>query len=404
MTSSEFKAVLSLSIISSLRMIGLFMVLPLFALYAIQFPHATPTLVGLSMGIYGLTQAIFQIPFGTLSDHYGRKPIITIGLLIFVVGSIICAHATSIYLLMFGRALQGMGAVGGTLLAFLADLTQLKERTKAMAIAGISIGASFSIAMVLGPLLNTWFSVSQLFYISSFTGLFAILLLYTIVPPAPPMEFIEKGGLLKLLLMPGLFRLNAGIFILNAIFTATFVVLPINLVKLLNVNAQSQWHYYLPSLLVAGVFSLICLSIAERKKQIREFFLISIIAIAISMLLFCLAPSNAFTVFLALFLLFGGYSILSSFLPSLVSRAAPAAYKGSALGLYSCGQFSGIFVGGFIGGWLNSQFSYPGVFLFCFSLSLLWFFMSFSMQKNGYAAESQSDFIQPFEQVQSESS
>lgn len=401
MTHTEKRAVLSLSGVMSLRMIGLFMVLPLFAIYATQLPFATDTLVGLAIGVYGLSQAIFQIPFGALSDKFGRKPVITFGLIIFIFGSLLAASAHSIYILLIGRTLQGIGAVGGSLLALVADLTRENQRTKAMALAGISIGASFTLAMVIGPLLTKWFAINQLFYIAALCGVVAIAMLYTLVPPAPTIKQTEDNKTFwALLQMPELLSLNFGILVLHAIFTATFVVLPINLLHLAGINTQSQWHFYVPALFIACFVSLFCMGYAERKDLIKPFFLSGIFAIACAIYIFWDRATNISDTFFALSLFFSGFSLLEAFLPSMVSRAAPAQHKGSALGLYSCAQFCGIFIGGSLGGWLHSQFNFSGVYLFCLSLSFVWFIIALFTRK--LERKQQPDFIALKEQLQSE--
>jgi MFS family permease len=405
MTSLERRAVFGLSSILSLRMIGLFMVLPIFTLYATQLPGATPTLVGLALGIYGLAQALFQIPFGALSDRYGRKPIILIGLIIFSFGSLLAAFSHSILLMILGRALQGVGAVGSTLLAMVADFTSEKQRTKAMAIAGITIGFSFSLAMFVGPILMQWMAVNQLFYIAAGLGVIAIVVLYTAVPTpaasaASEVARIKERSdgsadapslhpLTRLLTTPSLAKLNLGIFILHAIFTASFIVIPINLYHLAGLAANKQWTLYLPTLLIAFILTLACIGFAERKKQIKPFFLSSIAALGIADVCLWLNPSSLRFTAIGLGLFFTAFSILEAFLPSLVSRLAPPAQKGSALGLYSCAQFSGIFIGGIVGGWFYGKFSFPGVYLFCLFLSLCWLTLAL-------------DFIRPQEQLQSE--
>lgn len=402
MTDTEKKAVFSLASIMSLRMIGLFMVLPLFALYAAQLPNATDTLIGLAIGIYGLSQAVFQIPFGALSDKFGRKPIITFGLSIFIIGSLLAASAHSIYMLLIGRALQGIGAVGGSLLALIADLTRENQRTKAMALAGISIGASFTLAMIIGPLLSKWMAVNQLFYIAAACGVIAITMLYTLVPAAPTIKCSkESQNFWALLQMPELLSLNFGILVLHAIFTATFVVLPINLLHLAGISAQSQWQLYVPTLFIACIISLFCMSYAERKNLVKPFFLLGIAAVAIAISIFWLRPKNISDLSLALCLFFSGFSLLEAFLPSMVSRTAPVQHKGSALGLYSCAQFCGIFIGGSFGGWLNGHFNFSGVYLFCLSLSIAWFIIALSTRRLERKT-TQPDFIPQEEQLQSE--
>lgn len=404
MTRTELRAVLSISSIMSLRMIGLFMVLPMFALYAQQLNGATPILIGLAMGIYGLAQALLQIPFGMISDHLGRKSVIAAGLAIFALGSLLCAIAHSIEMMIIGRTLQGVGAIGGTLLAMMSDLTREEQRTKAMAIAGITIGASFMLAMLIGPVLAGWFAVNGLFYLAAGLGILTIILLYSIVP-SPKEEHWhadtepELHSLMQLLFMPALARLNSGIFILHALFTASFVVIPISLLHTAGLSADNQWHFYVPALLVAFITSFYCIGRAERKKQIRGYFIGGIVVIACAQLLLWIAASwiaspayALFAMTIALCLFLAGFSLLEAFLPSLVSRTAPAARKGSAMGIYSCSQFLGIFAGGALGGWLYGQFGFSGVYLFCLILSLCWLFIAFGINP---------DFIRRKEPLQS---
>lgn len=384
MTATEKRAVISLSSILALRMVGLFMALPIFSLYAKKLAGATPLLIGISIGIYGLSQALFQIPFGALSDRFGRKPIIAIGLLIFAIGSLIAALADSMLCMILGRALQGVGAIGSTILAMMSDLTREEHRTKAMAISGITIGISFSLAMLLGPILSQWMKVNELFYIAMFLGIVAIILLYTIVPTPQTLLWRrdtqpELHSFLTLLTSSELAKLNIGIFILHAIFTASFVAIPISLSQY-GLTADHQWTFYLPSLLIAFVASLICIGLAERKKQIKPYFIIGIIALISSEILFCLKINYSLSIFLGLIFFFSGFSLLEAFMPSLISRTAPAARKGSALGIYSCSQFFGIFIGGVFGGWLYGQFNSLGVYIFCITLALFWLVIAFFMR------------------------
>ncbi len=389
MTVAEKHAVISLSSIMGLRMIGLFMVLPVFALYAQQLSGATPTLIGVAMGIYGLSQALFQIPFGSLSDRLGRKPIILVGLLIFIIGSLLAGFAHSITLMIIGRALQGVGAVGSTILALLADLTREEHRTKSMAIAGMTIGLSFSIAMVLGPVLTKWLAVNSLFFLAAGFGLIGILLLYTSVPTPIDVRWHrdtepEWNAFFKLLITPDLAKLNIGIFLLHAIFTASFIVIPISLDHFASLSANRQWLVYLPTLLVAFVLAIVCIGMAERKRQLKPYFAAGIVALAIAECLLWLAPTNRLLIITALSLFFAGFSLLEAFLPSLISRTAPITRKGTALGIYSCAQFLGIFMGGVLGGWLYGKFGFLGVYVLCIFLALFWLALTYRMQPPRY--------------------
>lgn len=390
MTIIERKAVLSLSTILSLRMLGLFMVLPVFSLYATGLSGATPTLVGLAVGVYGLTQAIFQLPFGALSDHVGRKKIIALGLMIFALGSIIAAESHSISGMILGRALQGAGAVGSTIMAMIADLTSEKHRTKAMAISGMTIGFSFSLAIMLGPIFIKWIDVSGIFWLAAALSVIAIIILITLVPQpktvawhadAEP-ELHHSSEIFK---NTSLMRLNAGVFLLHAIFTASFVILPISLQKLAGLNGDQQWLLYLPILLIAFALTLPCIIIAETKRLIKEFFISAVFVLGISELLFWIFARHLLLSAVSLLLFFTAFSLLEAFLPSLVSRTAPPARKGTALGIYSCSQFMGIFAGGALGGWLYGTFSLTHVYLFCMILAIIWLAIAFNMKKLQYA-------------------
>lgn len=385
MTNTERKAVFSLSAIMGLRMIGLFMVLPLFSLYAHQLIGATATLIGVAMGIYGLSQAVFQIPFGYLSDKVGRKPIIFIGLLIFCLGSLVAGFATHMIPMIIGRALQGIGAVGSTILAMMADLTRENQRTKSMAIAGITIGFSFSVAMFVGPVLTQWMSVNHLFYLASGFGFIGMLVLY-FATPTPALTTWHRDAepefksFFQLLIHPELAKLNIGILILHAIFTASFVVIPISLQHYLALPSSDQWKIYLPTLLGSFVISLACIGMAERKGKLKPYFIGGILSLLVASLLMSFFPANLSLMVLGLSAFFGGFSLMEAFLPSLISRTAPADRKGSAMGVYSCSQFLGIFVGGVLGGWLYGKFSFSGVYFFCATLSLFWLIIAMIMQ------------------------
>jgi predicted MFS family arabinose efflux permease len=391
MTSRERRGVLSLASIMSLRLLGLFMILPVFALYAHDLAGSTPLLIGMAMGIYGLTQALFQIPFGMLSDHVGRKPVILAGLLIFILGSVIAALSHSIHWMIIGRALQGAGAVGSTIIAMIADLTREEQRTKAMAINGITIGLSFSIAMVLGPVFAAWIEVGGIFWLATGFSALAILLLYTAVPnpvhstwhsDAEP----EPAQFFTLLKEPQLARLNLGVFFLHAIFTASFVVIPISLLKHAGIAAEHQWSLYVPALTIAFALSLTLIGIAEKKRKIKSFFLAGIIILAVAEIVLARFSTSVFLSGLGVMLFFTAFSLLEAFLPSWVSRAAPKARKGTALGIYSCSQFLGIFIGGSLGGWLYGVFGLLHVYLFCVALALLWMTVAFGMKSPLYTA------------------
>lgn len=388
MTPTERRAASSLATVMALRMLGLFMILPVFSLYASQLEGATPTLIGLGMGIYGLTQGLFQIPFGTLSDHYGRRKIIVLGLIIFTIGSVISGIADSMTGMIIGRALQGMGAVGSTIIAMIADLTRPEQRTKAMAISGMTIGMSFTLAMILGPVLANWIN---LFWLASLFGIFGIILLFTWVPTptvnpawhseAEP-DVTQFSSILK---DTELMRLNLGIFLLHAVFTASFVIIPLSLQNLLGLVGEQQWKFYLPTLILGFLLSVPFIITAEKKRRLKPFFLGAIATLGIAELLLWFFAQNLLLSAVSLLLFFAAFSLLEAFLPSLVSRTAPPSRKGTALGIYSSSQFLGIFVGGTLGGWLYGTLGLTHVYLFCVVLTGLWFVVAFGMKKPQYS-------------------
>ncbi len=394
MNAIERRAVFSLSTILCLRMLGLFMVLPLFALYTSHLSGATPFLIGLSMGIYGLVQALLQIPFGTLSDHVGRKKIIALGLCIFAMGSMIAALSHTIWGMLLGRTLQGAGAVGSTIIALIADLTRTTQRTKAMAISGVTIGLSFSLAMVIGPISAAWIQVSGIFWLAALLSIIAIVLLFTLVPTPKPTRnnlLIKNESpsqqFLALLKHTELRRLNSGIFLLHLLFTASFVAIPISLQTLAGLNSNQQWMLYIPILIISFLSAIGCIMVAEKKHCVKPFFIGSIILIGIAEFLLWIFAHHLLLSALSLLLFFSAFSLLEAFLPSLVSRAAPPTHKGMALGIYSCSQFLGIFAGGTLGGWLYGAFGLTSIYLFCTILTLVWSAIAFNMKNPQYSIQ-----------------
>jgi len=333
------------------------------------------------MGIYGLTQASLQIPFGFLSDHLGRKKIIVFGLFIFMMGSIIAACSHSIMGVIIGRALQGAGAIGSATLALIADFTSEQQRTKAMAIAGISIGFSFVLAMILGPVLSPFIHLKGIFWLAAGLGGIAIFLLLTAVPQSYTLSWHpdaepELTQFFSLLKQGELLRLNIGIFILHAVLTASFVVLPISLETFTHINHAEQWKVFLPALIFAFVLVIPAIMLAEKKQAIKSFFLGAIALLGCSEYLFYLFAKNVLLSTLSLLLFFTAFSILEAFLPSLVSRTAPAARKGTALGIYSCSQFLGIFIGGLLSGWIYGKLGLTAVYVLCMIFIMVWFIVT----------------------------
>jgi len=384
MIAAEWRAAGALAGIYALRMLGLFLVLPVLALAARDFNGATPLLIGVAVGIYGLTQAALQIPFGFASDRFGRKRIIAAGLLLFVAGSALAAVADSILVLILGRALQGAGAIAAALMALAADLTRDGVRTRVMAIIGISIGASFSLALVVGPVVNAWFELAGLFWLAAGLGLLALLLLYTVVP-TPRVERVHRDArpsgtqLRAVLANATLLRLNGGIFVLHMIMTATFVAAPLALYAA-GLAAASHWEVYLP--VFGGSLALMgpLVMLAERRDRTRPVFIVALALIAVAHAGLGVYGDTVVGIGLALLLFFAGFNVLEASLPALVSRAAPVAQKGTAMGVYSTCQFLGAFIGGVGAGLLEGIGGPPLVFAALAVAAAGWLFVARSMR------------------------
>ncbi|MDE2460607.1 MAG: MFS transporter [Gammaproteobacteria bacterium] len=383
MTGAERRASLSLAGIFSLRMLGLFMIYPVFAPWAQRLPDATAMTIGLALGIYGLAQALLQIPFGFLSDRIGRKRVIAAGLVLFVIGSAIAALSPSIYGIVLGRLLQGAGAVGSAVLALAADLTRAEHRTKAMAIIGMTIGAAFGLAVVVGPVLNGWIGVRGIFWLTAILAALGILVLYALVPreasrqvhaDAEPVPALFK----RVLADRELQRLDLGIFIQHAVLTASFLSVPFVL-RQSGIVLHDQWVVYLPVLVVSVIFLVPLIMLAERGRM-KAVFLGSVLLLVAAQLMLLFSRASLPLVLAALVVFFTGFNVLESVLPSLISRRAPADAKGTAMGLYSSSQFLGIFAGGALGGWIEGVWGLDGVFGFCAVLAALWCVVALFMQ------------------------
>ena len=370
-------------------MLGLFMILPVFSLYAEGLEGVTPALIGITLGIYGLAMALLQIPFGMLSDRFGRKPIIATGLVLFAIGSVVAGMADSIWGVIIGRAIQGSGAIAAAMMALLADLTREEERTKAMAMMGGSIGMSFTLALILGPFLNELIGVNGIFWLTAGLAIAGIGILYYLVPDPQHTRFhrdVETvPDQLKMILSnTQLIRLDLGIMIQHAVMMAMFTVLPFVLRDNLNMQSSEHAWFYLPVLLlsVLGMFPLIIM--AERKRKVKQVFVACIALLAVAEIMLGTAHQSLFAVTLGMMLFFLAFNVLEASLPSLVSRLAPADSKGTAMGVYSTSQFFGIFVGGAGGGLLYSYFGITSVFYACAVAAALWFAFAISMQAPAY--------------------
>jgi len=389
MTPHEKKAVSSLASIYALRMLGLFMILPVFALYAEQLEGMTPFLVGLAIGIYGLTQAILQIPFGMLSDRLGRKPMIILGLLIFAVGSVVAAMSDSIYGVILGRAIQGAGAIAAVIMALTSDLTREEHRLKAMAVIGMSIGMSFAFALVAGPLLDQWIGVDGIFWLTAVMAILGIVVLMSIVPTPAKSRFHRDTepvpALFKSVLKDRqLLRLDFGILVLHMMLTATFVVMPLALRDFAGLAAADHWYVYFPVLVIALGLMVPFIIIAEKKRKMKQVFVGAIAGLIVAELLLVFAYQNLYGIVAALLIFFVAFNTLEASLPSLVSKTVKPDRKGTAMGIYSSSQFFGAFIGGALGGWLHGEFGIEAVFMMSASLAVLWFIAAMTMQNPSY--------------------
>jgi len=374
MTATERRTAMALAAAFFLRMLGLFMVLPVLALYADSLPGATPLYVGLALGLYGFSQAALQIPFGRWSDRVGRKPVIAVGLAIFTLGGVVAAFAEHIFTVIVGRTLQGAGAVSGATLALAADLTRPEQRTKTMAIVGISIGFAFPLAFVIGPLIDAHYGLRGVFLSAAFAGVGALLLVIFAVPKAPPTQEIvvtpasATSGELR--------ALYAGVLCLHLVLAASFVSIPLTLAHDLALPKAAHYTIYVPALVLSLLIIGPLIGLSHRGNLTQLAFPGAIGCIVIAECLLWLLPATRVGVIATLTLFFTGFNFLEAALPSMISRAAPVSNKGAALGTYATGQFVGTFLGGLLGGVAASLFGSHGVFAAAGTFALGWLLLS----------------------------
>jgi MFS family permease len=379
LTRFETGAVVSLGTVLSLRMLGLFMIYPIFSRLADHYAGATTLTIGLALGSYGLTQGVFQLPFGWLSDRWGRKPVIVAGLLLFALGSGIAALATSITGLIVGRLIQGLGAIGSATLAFISDVTHEEHRARAMAVAGGFIGLSFGLAIILGPLLAERIGLAGIFWLTALSALGAMVLVLAVRRPAwahPPTASRIRPALRAVLLQRDLRRLDFGILIQHAVLTSLFLILPGLAGRVLGMDTADSWLLYLPLLAGAFVLSLPFVVLAEIRAAFRRYLRIGILVGGIGLALLLVVPNSAVGLVAGLGLYFGAFTLLEALLPSWVSRVTPVGFSGSGLGVYSSCQFLGIFIGGVAGGLVWARAGVQGVLVLDLVALAAWFVVS----------------------------
>jgi MFS family permease len=384
MTRTEIRSSVSLASIFALRMLGLFLILPVFAVHATTLPGGeNATLIGLAMGIYGLAQACGQLPFGMASDKYGRKPVIIAGLVLFALGSFVAAAAPTLHWVIVGRALQGAGAISAAVTAFIADSTRDEHRTKAMAMVGGSIGLTFALSLIAAPVLYKLIGMGGIFAMTGVLAIGAILVVRFIVPDVPVIKR-QTVSMRSILANHELMRLNYGVFVLHLIQLAIFVVVPAALVQHIELPVTAHWKIYLPVVFASFMLMLPPVFIGEKRGKMKQVFVaaIGLMLLVQAGMFVVLSQSAVSGVALVGLLLafFVAFNILEASLPSMVSRIAPASGRGAALGVYNTLQAFGLFCGGLAGGWLSQYVGISAVFLVGVALTVVWLIIAFNMQ------------------------
>jgi MFS family permease len=385
MTPFERRASIGLAGIYGLRMLGLFIILPIFALYAEKLPGGeSHFLIGIALGAYGLTQAILQIPAGWLSDRYGRKPIIIAGLLLFAAGSFLAASADDIYWIIAGRVIQGAGAINAAVMALTADLTREEHRTKAMALIGMTIGVTFSVSMVLSPLLYRVIGMSGMFALIGVLAFVSIAVVIWFIPNPHITRFhsdteANTSKLAEVLRNKDLLRMDFGVFTLHAILMSVFMQVPF-ILRADGLDAQHQWQVYLPVMLIAFALMVPPIIIAEKKAKMKQVFMVAIALAAVAQLGLIFVQGSVWGVAISLLVFFTAFNVLEATQPSIVSKIAPLASKGTAMGVFSSVQFLGAFFGSAMGGLLMQLYDGNAVLIFAVCMLLLWLVVASSMR------------------------
>jgi MFS family permease len=402
----ERRAAFSLAAIYAMRMLGLFLILPVFALHAEHLQHVTPVLIGVAVGIYGLTQAALQIPFGLLSDRIGRKPVIVGGLLLFALGSIVAAGADTIEGVIAGRALQGSGAVAAAVMALAADLSREEARTRVMATIGISIGAAFILSLVLGPLMAHWIGVPGIFWFTAVMAVGGVLVVLWLVP-TPQRSTVHRDAeavpaqFRAVLRNPELLRLDFGVFTLHMMMTGLFLVAPL-ILRDLGLPSETHWMVYLPVMLASVLGMAPFIILGEKRRRMKSVLLAAVAALVVAQLGLYAIGDGLLGMVLGLLLFFIAFNLLEASLPSLVAKVSPAVSKGTAMGFFTSSQFLGAFVGGVFGGWAHHLAGAQGVFLFGALAALAWLLVAWGMAAPRYLS-SQLLHVGPIDENQAQS-
>ncbi len=375
MSSIEKLIAFKVSLIMSVRMLGLFMLFPVMSVYAGDYESSTPFLIGMAIGVYGLTQALLQIPFGYLSDRFGRKPILIIGLLIFLLGSVVAANASNIIFVVIGRALQGGGAISAVLMAFLADSISEDNRAKANAFVGFQIGVAFMLSLIIGPIITSRIGLSGLFWVIGLLSIIAMLIVLPLKHSKPVNYYQLSFRAFKENLTRELVALDFSVFSLHLILASGFIVMPLLIVDNQIVSMIDNWQLYLPAVLLSFLGMIPLIIISEKFKKTKYILLLSIFLIIASQIIFFTSDLN-FSVFLInLTIFFVAFNTVEAILPSLLSRTASASKRGLAMGIFSTSQFLGTFIGGAIGGLIYDIYDLNSVFLFTIFVAIIWWFL-----------------------------
>ncbi|MBF7688952.1 MFS transporter [Acinetobacter rathckeae] len=387
MNALERRSTFALSSIFALRMLGLFMIIPVFAVEGASYQYATPALIGFAVGVYGLSQAILQIPFSLWADRFSRKPLIIFGLLLFALGGAVAAMSHTIYGVIIGRAIAGAGAVSAVVMALLADVTREEQRTKAMAVMGMSIGLSFVVAFSIGPWLTSVLGISGLFWVTTVMGLLAILMLLLVPKTTRHHQNFEQGYLKQLknvLSMADLNRLHFSVFSLHLLLTAMFIYVPSQLIEYAQIPLAKHGFVYLPLLLIGVLFSFPSIIVAEKYRKMRGIFLTAITGVILGLLVLVFGFTSKYILLLGLGLFFVAFNVMEALLPSWLSKAAPIQSKATAMGVNASAQFLGAFCGGTLGGQLLMLHQTAIGWSILLAIAIVWLVISFSLKQPRY--------------------